>query len=288
MKKFLTMLGVGAILFTACSGNDKKQQEDSLRIESLSQELEQATDYKDSLMLLMGDIYMGLDSINIQEGLLNNMGQGGDNANRRAEIRANLNNIRARLAQNKALLEQMEAKLSKSNNQNAVLTKTIATLKQQIEEQSNRISQLESELSSARTQIDSLHTQVAQTQEEVQNQTAEKEKAQQEAIAATNELNKCYYAIGTNKELKQNNLLEKKFLGTTKVLKGNFNENYFTKGDKRNLTLIPCNSNKVKVWTNHPTGSYEIIENANRTKSVKILDPAKFWSLSDHLIIQID
>lgn len=286
MKKLAILLGAAAVVLAGCSGQNKKLEEDSAKILSLQNELTQATDYKDSLMLLMGDIYIGLDSINIQEGMLNNMGTG-DNANRRAEIRNNLNSIRQRLAANKALLEELEGKLDKSKGENAVMAKTIATMKRQISEQSARIAQLEGELTTARGQIDELNTQVAKTQEEKEAETAEKEKAQQEAIETANALNKCYYAIGTNKELKKNGLLEKKFLSQTKVLRGNFNEGYFTTADKRTLTTIPCNSNKVKIWTNHPAGSYQLIENANKTKTLKITDPAKFWSLSDHLIIQI-
>lgn len=280
------MLSGAAMVLSGCSGQSDKLAEDSAEILRLNDELQQATDYKDSLMLLMGDIYMGLDSINMQEGLLNNMGTS-DSPDRREEIRNNLNNIRARLAANKALLAEMEGKLKKQNNQNVVLTKTIETLKNQINEQTARIAQLEGDLQNARTQIENLNTEVAKTQEEKAAEMAEKEKAQQEALAANNELNKCYYAIGTSSELKKNGLLEKKFLGQTKVLRGDFNEAYFTTADKRTLSSIPCNSNKVKIWTNHPASSYEIVENANHTKTIKILDKAKFWSLSDHLIVQI-
>lgn len=287
MKKLpIALLGLAGLVLVGCSGRNEKLEEDSAKIANLENELTQATDYKDSLMLLMGDIYIGLDSINMQEGMLNNMGTG-DNANRREEIRNNLNNIRQRLAANKQLLAQMESKLDKSKGENAVLVKTIATMKRQISEQSERINQLEGELTTARGKIDELNTQVAQTQEEKAIETAEKEKAQAEVVKANNELNQCYYAVGTNKELKNNGLLEKKFLSQTKVLRGNFNESYFTVGDKRTLTQIPCRSNKVKIWTNHPAGSYELVENADKTKTLKITNPAKFWSLSDHLIIQI-
>lgn len=54
----------------SCSGNTKKLEEDSARIAELTAEYAEANSFNDSLMLLMGDIYTGLDSINIQEGLL--------------------------------------------------------------------------------------------------------------------------------------------------------------------------------------------------------------------------
>lgn len=281
------MLGLGALLLSACNGNQKKLDEDSLKIADLTAEYEEATTFNDSLMLLMGDIYTGLDSINMQEGLLYNMGTG-DSADRRAEIRQNLANIKARLAANKDLLASMEQKLAASGNQNSVLQKTISQLKSRLESQDQKIAQLESDLASAKGQIESLNTQVAETQEQVKTETAAKEEAQAQATQAENEANRVYYAIGSNKELKSKGLLEKKFLGTTKVLKGDFDAAYFVAADKRTLRSIPTNSKKVKVWTNMPAGSYQITGEKDGPKTIEITDPAKFWSLTSHLIIQID
>lgn len=287
MKKTFICLGLGALLLASCSGNQKQLDEDSQRIAQLSAEYQEANSFNDSLMLLMGDIYTGLDSINQQEGLLYNIGQG-DNVDRRQEVRQNLANIKARLNANRALLDKMEAQLKNSNNQNSVLAKTIAQLKAHIEQQDQKIAQLENDLSSARGQIEQLNTQVAETQEQVKAETAAKEQAQQETVAAENAANTVYYAIGTNKELKKNGLLEKKFLGATKVLQGDFNSSYFTKGDRRNITSIPTQSKKLKVWSNNPKNSYEITENAQGYKVLKITDPAAFWSLSPYLILQVD
>lgn len=287
MKKIFTFFGVaGLFLFAACSG----QKEDNSTADSLadlSAQYEEATTFNDSLMLLMGDIYTGLDSINTQEGLLYTMGTG-DNVNRRAEIKSNLQNIRARLAANRDLLAQMEKKLNTSDSKNAVLVKTINQLKAHIEQQDKKIADLEAQLANANTQIETLNTQVEETQEQVRTEVAAKEEAQAQTTAVTNELNTVYYAIGSNKELKNNGLLSKKFLGSTKVLKGNFNASYFTKADKRNLRSIPTNAKKVKIWSNMPADSYNIVDNPNGTKTIEITDPAKFWSLSNHLIIQIN
>lgn len=286
MRKYFAILGIGALLLASCSGKHEERI-DSESIADLTAEYQEATSFNDSLLLLMGDIYTGLDSINLQEGMLYNMGTG-DNVDRRAEIRSNLQNIKARLAANRQVLDQMEARLNASNNKNSVLAKTITQLKERIAQQDQKINELESQLAAAKGQIESLNTQVAETQEQVRTETAAKEQAQQETVAVTNELNTVYYAIGTNKELKKNGLLEKKFLGSTKVLKGQFNASYFTKADKRNLTSIPTNAKKVKIWSNMPADSYNIVENANGTKTIQITNPSKFWSLSSHLIIQIN
>lgn len=294
MKKNLLYFGIGAILLASCAGNGKKAEEDSLKIADLTAEYKEATSYNDSLLLLMGDIYTGLDSINMQEGLLYNMGSG-DSPDRRAEIRQNLSNIKARLAANRQLLESMEAKLASSGNENSVMKKTIAQLKDRIASQDQKIAQLESDLQNAKGQIETLNTQVAEGQEQLKTETAAKETAQAEAkeaneqaIQAANEANRVYYAIGSNKELKKKGLLEKKFLGATKILKGDFDASYFVAADKRDLKSIPTSAKKVKIWTNMPEGSYRIVGEKDGPKTIEITDPAKFWSLSSHLIIQTD
>lgn len=285
MKKTLILCGVAAALLSSCAGKSQKE-EDSVAI--LSEQYAEATDFNDSLMLLMGDIYTGLDSINQQEGLLYNLGTGGEKADRRAEIRQNLANIRARLNANRQLLETMEAKLKASGNQNAVLARTIEQLKDHIAQQDAKIEQLTSDLANANAQIDTLNTQVAQGREQLRTETAAREEAQAQATAAENEANKVYYAIGTNSELKKNGLLEKKFLGATKVMKGDYNAAYFTTADKRTLTTIPTSSRKVKIWSNMPAGSYEIEDGANGNKTIRITNPTQFWSLTPYLLIQVD
>lgn len=287
MKKSILFLGAGMLLLASCSGNQKKIDEDSIRIADLTAEYQEAATFNDSLMLLMGDIYTGLDSINMQEGLLYNMGNG-ENADRRAEIRHNLASIKARLAANKALLTSMEEKIKTSGNENSVMAKTITQLKERIASQDQKIAQLETDLSTARVQIDTLTNQVTQTREIAKAETAAKEEAQAQAVAAENEANRVYYAIGTNKNLKEKGLLEKKFLGATKVLQGQFDSSYFVTADKRTLSAIPTNSKKVKIWSNMPADSYQISGEKDGPKTIQITNPTKFWSLTNHLVIQID
>ncbi len=286
MKKLIPLCAIGAVMLSACSGQKEKSAEDSLQIVSV--QYEQASTFNDSLLLLMGDIYDGLDSINAQEGLLYSMDKGGEKFDRRAEVRQNLESIKDRLQKNRDLLAQMQAKLDKSTGDNSVLKKTIADLQARIDRQEEKIADLNVKLEAANAEILQLNEQVIKGNADLQEEKAAKEQAQAEAIAAENLANRVYYAIGTNKELKQNGLLEKKFLGATKVLQGDFNENYFTAADKRTLSVIKTGGKKVKIWGNVPKDSYEIIDDSNGTQSVKILNSKDFWERSPYLIIQID
>jgi len=286
MKKLIPLCAIAAITLAACSGNGSKSESDSLTI--ITAQYEEASTFNDSLLLLMGDIYAGLDSINMQEGLLFNIEKTGEGIDRRADIRQNLLGIKDRLQQNRALLSQMQAKLDKSSGDNKVLKKTIADLQTRIDQQEQKIAELNTQLEAANAQIAELNTQVEQGQQDLATETEAREKAQAETMAAEAEANRVYYAIGTSKELKQNGLLEKKFLGATKVLKGDFNQNYFTASDKRSLTTINTGGKKVKIWGNIPEESYEILDNANGTKSIHITNQTLFWSRTPYLIIQIN
>ena len=289
MKKLsFAMFGTVLLLLGACNNSYKeKAEQDSLKIAELTSNYEEAATFNDSLMLLMADIYNGLDSINMQEGLLYNISNG--EQDRRAEVRRNLSAIKERLAKNHQLLAQMEKKMNDSGNQNAVLTKTIEQMKIRLEDQDNHIVQLENKLAAANDTISNLRNEVAAKEMQVQVQTEAKDAAFNALNEADQQLNTVYYAMGTRKELNQNGLLEKKFLGTTKVLKGDdINLNYFTKADKRTLTSIPTGAKKIKIWTNMPADSYEEVKNPDNTVTLKITNPSEFWNYSPYLIIQLN
>ena len=44
----------------------------------------------------------------------------------------------------------------------------------------------------------------------------------------------------------------------------------------------------MKIWTSVPQESYRIVENADKTKTINILNPNEFWKYSPYLVIQVD
>lgn len=286
MKKTLIYAALGLVALTACQGKSDKDNADSLRMAEMEAQYQEATSFNDSLLLLMGDIYAGLDSINSQEGLLMTPGIG-DNSDRRAEVRNNLSAIRMRLEQNKQLLAQLEKKANESGANNKVLQRTIDQMKQRIEEQDARIEELTAQLASANEAITTLTGQVEETQQQLADETLAKEEAQAQYAAAENQANTVYYIIGNNKQLKEWKVLEKKFLGATKIMQGeDIDFNCFTKADKRNLTSIPTGAKKVEIKSYNDEDSYVIEGTKDGPKTIKITNPAKFWQKSPYLVIE--
>lgn len=295
MKRNLIYLALGFMALVACqSKNENAIDEDSLRLAEMEQQYEEATNFNDSLLLLMGDIYAGLDSINAQEGLLMRPGIG-DNADRRAEIRENLSAIRQRLEMNKRLLAELEKKANEANKRadqagsnNAVLQKTIDQMKERIATQEAKIEELNTLLANANETITQLTGQVEQTQQQLNDETQAKEEAEAQMVAAENAANTVYYVKGTNKALKEWGVLEKRFLGPTKVMqRDEIDYTCFTKADKRTLTSIPTGAKKVEIKSLNDAASYVIEGEKDQPKTIKITDPTLFWQKTPYLVIEI-
>lgn len=292
MKKSILFAAIGLIALASCKQKVSEQEinEDSLKIAELETQYSEATSFNDSLLLLMGDIYAGLDSINTQEGILMNPGVG-DNADRRAEIQKNLSAIRLRLNKNKQLVAELEKKVKAAtaagDKQSAILQRTIDQLKERIEAQDAKLAELTNQLATAQQTITDLSGQVEETQKQLSEETSAKEEAQAQYIAAENEANTVYYVIGTNKQLKEWKVLEKRFLGTTKVMQGDeINYKCFTKADKRTLTSIPTNATKVEIKSLNDAKSYVIEGGDKEPKTIKITNPELFWQKTPYLVIE--
>lgn len=299
MKRKLIFIVMGLFVLAACKQKDdsEKLKADSIRLVEMEAQYEDASNFNDSLLLLMGDIYAGLDSINVQEGILMKPGIG-DNADRRAEIKNNLAAIRQRLEHNKRLVAELEKKIKdgevKNKDQSAVLLKTIEQMKERLAEQDKKIDLLTKQLAEAQETITNLTGQVEETQQQLAQETqakeqeqAAKEAAQAQVVETQNAANEVYYVIGTNKQLKDWKVLEKRFLGATKVMQGdNINYSCFKKVDKRTFLTIPTGAKKVEIKSLNDKASYVIEGGKDENKTIKITNPELFWQKTPYLVIE--
>lgn len=285
MKRVFLFVGIIALFVVSCSNGKTdsavadEAAQDSMKIESLEAE-------KDSLMSLMGEISNNLIEINGLENIVTSQEFKSESPSRKREILNNIEAIKKELAVRRQKLEQLEAKLKKQNGYTANLQKTIDSQKQLIDEQNKKIAGLEDELAKANIKIEDLNVRVDSLNTEVSNVSKEKQLAEQKSEDLTNQLNTCYYVVETNKVLKEKKILEKKFLGRTKIMEGDFDRSAFVKADKRTLTEIPTGSTSAKVVSKQPAGSYEIVDE-NGYKIVKITNANLFWEKSDFLVIEV-
>lgn len=276
-------------ILSAC---DKKPEQDVTTEEQLQdatkQELAAAVADRDQLLSLVNEISSGMAEIKRLENILTvSTGVNGETPSQRAQIEADIAAIQQTLQQRREQLEQLERRLQQSTLNNKNLQQTVETLRAQIDSQSAEIENLRASLDDANRQIGELHSTVDSLHTTVNTVTGERDQAQAETQELANEMNTCYYVVASKKELKEHKIIESGFLRKTKIMRSDFDQSFFVTADRRTLHTIALHSNKAKVLTNHPAGSYQIVEQ-NGQKVLKITNPDQFWSLTNYLVIQID
>ena len=289
MKKSILLMAAACMMCLAACNNSNTETAatDTAIVDRLNDSLLVANAEKDSLLSLINDINDGMMQIRDMEKIISASNLNNETRNKRQEIMDNMRLIQQALQDRREKLASLERRIKNSKGDSAQLQKTIDGLKKQIADQEASIARLTEELRKAHIEIQVLNTAVDSLNVANQTITEEKVAAEEKSEQLVNELNTCYYVIGSKNELKENKIIETGFLRKTKVLEGDYEINYFTKGDKRTLTEIPLHSKKAKIYTKHPEGTYEIVVN-NGVKSLLITDPTRFWSLSNFLVIQID
>lgn len=289
MNKFITLGLIAVLGLSACdSGKADKAKESEALNQATREELASAVAERDQLFSLYNDISQGMDQIKQLENILtvsNNIP--GESTTQREQIMSDIAAIQKALQDRREKLAELEKKLANSNQSNNTLRQTISNLRAQLETQSAEIVTLKDNLTQAQKRIGELDAAVDSLSSTMAVVTDERNVAQEESVNLANELNTCYYAIGSKSELKDRHIIETGFLRKTKLLKGDFDQSFFTTADKRTLSRIALHSKKAEVLTNQPEGSY-IIDSDNGQKVLVITNPDAFWSLSNYLVVKID
>jgi vacuolar-type H+-ATPase subunit I/STV1 len=192
------------------------------------------------------------------------------------------------LQRNRERIAELEQKLRNSNANSAALRKSIELLKAQIAEKDALIVELQESLAARDVRINELDQAVSNLSTQVTDLTNVAQN--QASVIATQDvaLNEVYYIYAYTEQLRENNIFTGGGLfSKTQVLKDNFNRDAFTKADMRKLSSIFLESKKVKVCTNHPADSYELVQDAEGFYTLNILNADNFWSLTRYLVVEL-
>ncbi|MCL1868701.1 MAG: hypothetical protein FWF72_07165 [Paludibacter sp.] len=290
---FAIFLAVSCV--SKSSYDQMKAQNDSLQ--DIKQTMErELNDYFAS----MNEISDNFDKIKGAENVIAVNAQDELKGDRRAKVINDLEYINELINTNREKIADLESRYKKSNTVSSQLRATITRLTNELNAAQERLNALESELQHKNSQIfalntsvDSLNRKVGTLGENISSLEQEKSENQRIINEQTYELNSAYYAIGTSRELKDEKILtDGGLFSKSKLLKGDFNKNYFTRIDIYKTKQIPLNSSKVKILTNHPASSF-ILESANpsdkndKSLILKINNQKDFWSLSRFLVIEV-
>jgi len=278
-----------ALILFSC-GNETNPEIEKLKAErdSIARFAESKDSTINSFIESLNDIERNLGEVKQKQGIISSTAKEGAELQGSAKDRINeeINYINELMDENKKKLASLQSKLKNSNTKIASLEKMIEQMTEQLKEKDAEIVGLKEQLAAMNIQITELNTAVNTLKEE----SAEKTQVIEQQTA---KINTAWYAIGTFKELRDNRVVNKEggFLGLGKkrLLKSDFNQDYFTQIDIQKVTTIPINAKDAKIITNHPTTSYKLnMDSKKLVKSLTINNPDAFWKSSKYLVITVD
>ena len=290
MKKAITAALAASVLMIGCSNPSSEVKRLQAENDSLLKVNAQTTAEFIEMIQLMNDVEEGFRQIKEAENYLVTQkdANGEVSLTTREQIKNDMTLVAETLQKNKERLEKLQKQLNQSKNQSAALQKTITRLQNEITEKTELITSLQESLANRDVRIAELDEAVTNLTGQVEHLTTENEQQKEVLMTQDEALNTVYYALGTNKELKEQNIVKGGGLfSKKKVLEGDFNKNYFTAVDMRQLLDIPFDSKKAKLLTNHPEGSYELQKDNNGYLTLVITSPETFWSLSRYLVVEL-
>jgi predicted nucleic acid-binding Zn-ribbon protein len=290
MKKMLS-IALAALLFVGCAGGDEPNPEmEKLKAEKEAVVKEAAS--KDStinsFMESLNEIEDNLREVKQRQGNISESSKGNAELQGNAKDRINedINYINELMEENKNKIGSLQSKLKKSNLKIAEFEKMIQRMTEQLAEKDKEIGTLKEQLAAMNIQITEMSTSIDNLRNESTGKT-------QVIEQQTQKMNTAYYCVGTYKELRDNRVVNKEGgflgLGKKKILKSDFNQDYFTQIDVSKVMTIPINAKNAKVITTHPTSSYKIeMDGKKKAKSLTITNPDQFWKSSKYLVITVE
>lgn len=280
MKKNLFILCACVLMITACdNGKTSKAVQER---DSLMNVLNQRDMEMDEMFATLNSIQEGFNQINEAEGRVN-LASGENTQTGREKLESDMTFIINKLAENKAQIEKLQKQINSNAINSKELKRTVEKLTKELQEKSAQIVELQKELDAKNIHIAQLDSTINVLNEDINTLKSESETKDKIVDAQDKMINKAWYVFGTKKELKNHKILD-----DGEALKnGDFDKEYFTEIDIRDVKEIPLVSKRVSVKTTHPEGSYELKKDNKGQYVLVILDANKFWSVSRYLVVQV-
>ncbi len=289
MKRIALIIPLAVVLFS-CSQAELEEKVATLQQEN--QELQQLAQTKDHSLAEFVESFTEIEQnlAEIRERELNidlNNGDVRASEDVRERVTEDIKVINQLMLENKQTVEALNQKINQVSGKNSKLRKALESAKEelvaQIEERDTQIAELKGELETMNFTVQELNSKVDTLQ--LANVHQEETIEQQ-----TGQLHTAYYATGSTKELLAENVLAKDGgflgLGKSQMLKDDFSAEKFNKIDITATTTIPIKGTSAELVTNHPTDSYVIEGDGEKSVDrLVIIDPDRFWNSSKYLVV---
>lgn len=272
-----------ATAFTSCVVSSSKYEALQAERDSLANVAATVTTDFESSLRTINEIEMALQTVREAEGIMMMENQEGNSSYAEAQIEA----IDRTIQQNKAKIAELEQQLAAAGSKSKELNTTINRLKNELNEKDTYINNLREELNISKAQVAELSESVENLNANIDNLNVQNAKQQATISQQDVALNTVYYIVATAEKLAANHMINQGGLFTPDQVTGNIDMSMMTVADKRDLKVLPLNSRKAKILTNHPESSYQLTKDDDKNLSLVIVDPNAFWSISNYLIISI-
>ena len=281
MKKLLMMACLAAFVLTGCKDGKTTADNGAIQRDSLNSIIAQKDSELNDMMGTINEIEDGLNQINEAENRVTLL-KNGEGATKKQKLKEDVQFIATRMKQNRELIAKLQKQVPNSSIQSEQLKKTIANLTKQLEEKEKQLQALREELDKKDIHIAELDETINNLNTKSNRLTSESNRKTEVINAQDKQINTAWYVFGTKKELRNQHIME-----DGKVMTGNFNKNYFTKVDIRDLSEIKLYSKSAKLLTTHPSSSYNLVRDANKQYILRITNPQIFWSTSKYLVVLV-
>ena len=282
MKKLFLVACVAAFCLTGCNnGKNDSAAQNTAQADSLNGIIAQKDSEINDLMGTLNEIEEGFQQISEAEHRVS-LAKDGEGVNKKQKLKEDIQFIADRMKQNRELIAKLQKQLANGTLKGAQLQKTIEGLQKQLEGKDAQLQTLREELDKKDIHIAALDETVNNLNTKTNRLTAESNQKTETINAQDKQIHTAWYVFGTKKELKEQSIIQ-----DGKVMTGNFNKNYFTKVDIRNLSEIKLYSKSAKLLTTHPSSSYSLVRDANKQYTLRITNSQIFWSTSKYLVVLV-
>lgn len=252
--------------------------------ERLTRELEARDSLIGSMTLSFTEIERNIALMDERQEVVNTATGGEMNMDKRNKIVQDLQLMNGLMKDSRERIADLTKRLDKSKIDAGGLRKKLKDLDMQLASRDSSLANMKDELMARDFKITQINEQLTAIELEV---------AKREAIIAQQEgeLNKVFYATGTFKELEAKGVLTKEGglvgIGKHTSLRDDASSTAFTEADKREVQRITLNTDKAKLVTEHPRGSYNLVEEGDQFAYLEIKDPNEFWKLSRYMVVEV-
>lgn len=292
MKKtiYILVLAVLTMGMSSCMESSGKYKALEAERDSLALVAQNATSEFESSLQTINEIEVALQSVREAENIILMENQEGNKNYAVSQIEA----IDQTIKQNKAKIADLEKQLAAAGSKSKQLNATVTRLKNELDEKDTYINNLREELSVSQAEVVKLTGQVNDLHQNVQDlnaniSTLNVQNEEQQATIREQEaaLNTVYYIVAPIETLKAHGLVNKGGLFSKGSASTEIKKEVMIAADKRNLRVLPLNTRKATILTNHPESSYQLTKGEDGMYSLEIVNPEAFWNISNYLIVSI-